>query len=134
MKGIENIIVNLNQWQKALNNFKIAIIKNPSEIERDGAIQRFEYNFELAWKTLKTVLEYLGVEDCKSPRKALQSALINNYISTDDEWIWVKMMEDRNRVAHTYNEHTAEELYAEFPIYYEKMELVLKNLINEFKK
>jgi len=132
MKDKEIIVEKINQWQKALNTFKVAIIKSPSDIERDGAIQRFEYNFELAWKTLKAVLEYLGVEDSKSPRKALQSALINGYINVDDEWIWIKMLEDRNRTAHTYNEQTAEDLYAEFPVYYKKMEEVLSKLKKEF--
>ncbi len=133
MKDKSKIIEKINQWQRALKTFQVALLKNPSDLERDGAIQRFEYNFELAWKTLKTALEYLGVEDCKSPRKALQSALINGYIAVDDEWIWVKMLEDRNRTAHTYNEQTAEELYAEFPLYHEKMREVLSKLVKEYR-
>ncbi len=92
-------LAKLKQLEKALASFRLGVIDKPSEIERDGAIQRFEYSFELSWKTLKTVLEYLGVEDCKSPRKALQAGLIQGFIKMDDREIWLAMLEDRN---HTY--------------------------------
>jgi hypothetical protein len=32
-----------------------------SQLEREGAVQRFEFAFELAWKTLKDYLEENGV-------------------------------------------------------------------------
>jgi hypothetical protein len=43
--------------QKALKNLK-NVLKYPySEITRDGSIQRFEYCFEIIWKTVKLYLE-----------------------------------------------------------------------------
>jgi len=65
----------INQLEKALASFKKGILENPTDIERDDAIQRFEYSFELSWQTLKTVLEYIGIEDCKSPRKLCKQGL-----------------------------------------------------------
>ena len=33
-----------------------------SELEMEGLIQRFEYTFELGWKTLQDLLKYKGYE------------------------------------------------------------------------
>lgn len=101
----------LVQLEKALVSFKIGITANPTDLERDGAIQRFEYSFELSWKTLKTILEYLGVEDCKSPRKALQSGLIQELINAGDQELWLRMLDDRNRLTHIYLEQVAISIY-----------------------
>ena len=43
----------LATYEQALKTFEEALLENPSQLERDGAIQRFEYSFDLAWKTLK---------------------------------------------------------------------------------
>lgn len=37
----------------------------------DATIQRFEFCFELAWKLMKTVLEYEGIE-ANSPRSCIR--------------------------------------------------------------
>ncbi len=116
----------INQLEKALASFKKGILENPSAIERDGAIQRFEYSFELSWKTLKTVLEYLGVEDCKSPRKALQAGLIQGFINTKDQEVWLKMLDDRNQTTHIYHEEVAISIFSHLFEYYEQM-IILKN-------
>ena len=58
------------RWQQRFNNFKKAFIQlkeaveieHYSSLEKEGLIQRFEYTYELAWKTLKDFLEYRGNE------------------------------------------------------------------------
>ncbi len=120
----------INQLEKALASFKKGILENPSDIERDGAIQRFEYSFELSWKTLKTVLEYFGVEDCKSPRKALQAGLIQGFINTKDQEVWLKMLDDRNQTTHIYHEEVASSIFSHLHQYYQLM-LHLKNKLKK---
>jgi len=50
-------------FSKAFQQFKDAYLKynELSDLEKEGMIQRFEYNFELAWKTLKDYLEAQAV-------------------------------------------------------------------------
>ena len=45
-------------------------------------------------------------------------------IATLDLWL-LKMVEDRNRTAHTYDEETAEEIYRSLPRYRELFEALL---------
>lgn len=51
-------------FEQALKTFNEALLlENPSELERDGAIQRFEYCFDLAWKAVKRYMEKTGLID-----------------------------------------------------------------------
>jgi len=71
-------------------------------IVKEGVIQRFEYTFELAWKTLKDKMEYDGIVfDLISPRVVLKSAYKGKYI--DKVEIWLQMVNDRNLMSHTYD-------------------------------
>ena len=59
------------RWKQRFQNFdrgfallRQAMEHGPSalnQLEKEGAIQRFEYYFELAWKTLKDFLEEGGL-------------------------------------------------------------------------
>jgi len=72
-----------------------------SVLEKEGMVQRFEYTFELAWKTLKDFLEDQNVE-AKFPREVIKKAF--EYEIIEDGEIWLEMMEQRNLMAHTYSE------------------------------
>jgi len=119
-------IAKLIQLEKALASLKIGITDNPTDLERDGAIQRFEYSFDLSWKALKTVLQHLGVEDCKSPIKAFQAGLIHDLIEAEDQELWLRMLDDRNRSTHVYLEEVAISIYESLTNYFSLM-LKLKN-------
>ena len=73
-----------------------------NELEREGAIQRFEYTFQLAWLTLKDRLEYGGVIFTEvTPRNVIQQAYAARLI--DDAEVWIDMLVDRNLMSHTYD-------------------------------
>ncbi|RLD52469.1 MAG: nucleotidyltransferase [Bacteroidetes bacterium] len=90
-------------FSKAFQQFKDAYLKynELSDLEKEGMIQRFEYNFELAWKTLKDYLEAQG-SIVKFPREVIKEAFKNEII-TDGE-IWMEMLDNRNLSVHTYDE------------------------------
>lgn len=74
----------------------------------DALFHRFRLTFDLAWKLLKAILDYEGVE-AASPRSAIREAWKLHLITDAEKWL--DMQEKRNLTAHTYNESTAREIY-----------------------
>lgn len=112
--GKENDI----RWQQRFSNYKKALtqlseglnVKNPSELEREGIIQRFEYTFDLAWKTLKDYLEYQGYQDITGSRDSFKEAF-NLGLLSDGE-AWMRMIESRNLTSHVYDKNTADKIFS----------------------
>ena len=97
-------------YKKALERLKEAMLEEPTEIIIDGTIQRYEFTFELAWKIMKDYLEYNGfVDGLSSPRNIIQLAFQNKIIKNGD--IWIQMMLDRNLLSHLYDEEKSREIY-----------------------
>ena len=56
-------------YHNAVLRLEEAIKVQPTTLEIDGILHRFEFTFELAWKTVKDYLEYMGfIEKIGSPR------------------------------------------------------------------
>lgn len=97
----------LNNYQKAVTRLQEGVesYNGVDELARDGLIQRFEFTFELAWKTLKAVFENEGLIGLNSPRPILREAYAAGLIK--EEEIWLQMLKDRNSAAHQYSEKIA---------------------------
>lgn len=81
----------------------------PSDIIRDGIIQRFEFCTELAWKTAREYLLEEGVEFRNTPKAVMREAYAVGLI--DEDALWSKLLTDRTLTSHTYNEDTAQEIF-----------------------
>jgi len=82
-----------------------------TEIVRDAAIQRFEFTFEVIWKTLKLFLERQGHE-CGGPRSTLKKAFAEGLISSPEEAdVWLQLLEDRHLTSHAYHQALAARIY-----------------------
>ena len=100
------------RWKQRFHNFDRAFVllrealqRTPealSMLEKEGVIQRFEYTFELAWKTLKDYLEAGGlVISPITPRQVIKEAFAAKVIS--DGEVWINMLDNRNLLSHTYD-------------------------------
>lgn len=104
------------RWKQRFSNYRLALvnlkdgieISKPSDLEKSGIIQIFEYSFELAWKTLKDYLKEADVE-VNFPREVLKTAFSYDMIEDGDTWI--DMLEKRNLMSHTYDRKNAELAY-----------------------
>lgn len=67
----------------------------------DGAIQRFEFAFELCWRLMKRLLAVEGV-DVRTPREALQRAFQAGWL--DDEETWLTLLRARIASTRAYDE------------------------------
>lgn len=101
------------RWKQRFQNFSRAWILlrsvfedrkigTLSPLEREGLIQRFEYAYELAWKTMKDYLEASGITiNPVTPRTAIKAAFAAQVI--EDGQVWVDMMLHRNLLSHSYD-------------------------------
>jgi nucleotidyltransferase substrate binding protein (TIGR01987 family) len=106
------------RWKQRFQNFDRAFtllseaLKRGPEalnaLEKEGVIQRFEYSFELAWKTLRDFLEEGGlVISPVTPRQVIKEAFAAKVLA--DGQVWIDMLDHRNRLSHTYAASVFEE-------------------------
>ena len=98
------------RWKQRFQNFDRAFVllrdalagqpANLSPLEKEGVIQRFEYTFELAWKTLRDYLEDGGLVIAPvTPRQVLKEAFAAKVIQQGP--VWIAMLDHRTLLSHT---------------------------------
>lgn len=103
----------LPDMEKAVNRLGEVLALPKTEIVRDSAIKRFEFCFDLSWKTLKAFLEEQQGVSVASPKEAFREAYRQKVIGYDN--FWLELADKRNLTVHTYREAVAEEVYAILP-------------------
>lgn len=95
-------------------------------MEKEGLVQRFEYTFELSWKTLRDYLEAKEVI-VKFPRDVIKESFRYELIQDGDTWM--AMLESRYKLTHTYDEkHYNDALHELKGDYYEAITQVYQHL------
>ena len=107
-------MLRLRSFQSAIDRLDASLAQPKTEWTRDAAIQRFEFTFELAWKAVAAAAQAQGV-DARSPREAFRRAFALGWIGEED--VWLRMLDDRSRTTHTYNEAIAEEIFERLQAY-----------------
>ena len=114
MSVVDLRVVRLASLGDAVARLDAALAQPRTEWTRDAAIQRFEFTFELAWKSASACVRTEGL-DARSPREAFRVAHRLGWV--DDDALWLRMLDDRNRTSHSYNEAVAEEIFSRLPEY-----------------
>jgi nucleotidyltransferase substrate binding protein (TIGR01987 family) len=120
--------LSLEKLHKAVKKLDDGVKIVKDQLDRDGVIQRFEFSFELSWKTLRLFLLEQGIIT-KSPKEALKESFKFGLIK--DETVYLDMLEDRNQTSHIYSEEISRGIYSRIKKYYSP---VLISLVNEIKK
>lgn len=76
------VLKSLNEMIAFESTLEISIEKIEEAI-RDSIIKKFEYTFELTWKTIKVYLENEGYIDISSPKRTLKQAFEIGLISNE---------------------------------------------------
>lgn len=101
----------LDKLAAALATLYEAASANETPMVRDSLLLRFVYTFEMAWQTMRLVLQERG--DTETPRLAfavLQTAFKAGMI--EDAALWKEIRDSRNGVSHAYDEGFAVRLAA----------------------
>ena len=104
------------RWKQRFNNYsrafqtlvsavELARTRDLSDLEQQGLIQSFEFTHELAWNVLKDYLEEKGIMGLIGSKDATREAFKNGLV--EDGEAWMKMIADRNRTSHTYDQAIA---------------------------
>ena len=83
---------------------ELTAITAPTLVERDAAIQRFEYSTEACWKAAQSVLSIQFGLEIASPKSVIRACAQNALLSESDARLAMDLVDDRNLTAHTYNE------------------------------
>jgi nucleotidyltransferase substrate binding protein (TIGR01987 family) len=97
---------------KKFENFSAALLNLKDMYEYDepysnvtltGLVGLYEICFEQAWKAIKEILEYNGYSESAtgSPKTILKTAYQAGMIKDED--LWLRALQERNNVAHSYN-------------------------------
>ncbi len=96
---------------------------------QDSVIQRFEFCFELLWKTLKDVLEYQHGIVATSPKKIFHECLAVDITNEEETAALLDMSESRNLTTHDYNASMAQEISNKICLtYYRTMQTIINRL------
>ena len=104
----EEIKFALNKLNNAYLKLEEGVKIAKEELEKDGVVQRFEFSFELLWKTLKIFLKDSGIE-VKTPRDSFKEAFKVGWVV--EEKVFLNMLDDRNKTSHIYDKVSSEKIF-----------------------
>jgi len=90
---------------------ELVALPQPSRVERDAAIQRFEYSFEACWRAAQRYLLVVEGLTVGSPKACVRASREVGLLSDEQAVLGLEMVDDRNLTVHTYNEAVAERIY-----------------------
>lgn len=122
----------LMYFERALERFRIVAeereqwaAEGHGDIVLDVAVKRFEFTYEMAWKALMRILDYLGI-DARAPRPIFKEAYAQGLLN--DEQVWLDMIEMRNLSSHIYDEHEISRILVELERYLAAFDALLAKL------
>ena len=122
MTKLKNLIKDL---KKANQRLKEAVKLSPTRIHKDATIQRFEFTFELAWKTIQEYVRDQGF-NCNSPKNCIREVARLEIIDNPEDWF--VFLDNRNLIAHTYNEKLSDQIYRKILKFPQEIDNLLKKL------
>ncbi len=109
MASVEEIKNIFGQFKKAQQRLAEALqIDDDFPLKQDAVIQRFEFTYELLWKTYKKISRFQKME-CMGAKDAFKFAFKAGLIT--DEKLFLDIIDARNMTTHMYAEDQAGKVY-----------------------
>ena len=119
--------INIHALIKAVSVFEEFRVDMKTNRDRTGAAQAFGSCYELAWKTLKRILNDQGQEP-GSPKDTFRKAAIEKLI--DDSELWFEFQKKRNLTLYTYEQENLDLVVNIFEVF----SIEMKKLIETIQK
>ena len=134
MTKLENKYENFGNAVNRLNEANVAYKRNSdNDIYQDALIKRFEFTFELAWKTLREFMLDQGYSlEILSPKGVISFAWREGIISNEE--LWLDMLQSRNLSAHDYGRELSADIADKISNRYCKELTALKKYIADSLK
>ena len=126
MKKYENFCASLKNMKE------IYTYEEPyNTVVLTGLVGLYEICFEQSWKMMKEILEIHGYEEgaTGSPKIILRTAYRAGMIR--DEKAWLRALQERNNVTHSYNEKVALEIVRQAKAVFYNLFVQLKDEIDK---
>ncbi len=118
----------LETLEQALREYR----DNPHLLSsRDGCIQRFEYCYEMAVRTMRRYLALQPLMDAEQAHAFPYAEIIRKSAAAGlvaEVKLWLDFREARNKTSHAYDRKIAEEVYAMIPLFAEECGKMLGQL------
>ena len=115
---MERIKERIQVARKALSTLRELTNKpDLSMVERDEAIQRFEYTFEATWKAAQLYLAEVEGVTVNSPKGVVRASWQADLFDEAASKLALQMCDARNMTVHTYNEKIAMTIYHQIEDY-----------------
>ncbi len=111
----------LRTAERALATLDQILKRRKSKVIRDAAIQRFEYTFEAVWKAAQLYLKEREGVEMASPKAVIRGSGQAGLLTKGQVRTALRMVDNRNRTVHTYEERVANSIYKRLPAYAELM-------------
>ena len=112
----------LLQAQKIFERFRQDM---KDDRDQAGAVQAFEFCYELAWKMMKRFLAARGL-DTGSPKDTFRAAALEKLI--DDPEVWFDFQKKRNLTVHTYEQENLNAIVAIFDQFSQELHKLVERL------
>lgn len=93
--------------------------------DQAGAVQAFEFCYELAWKMMKRFLTARG-QETGSPKDTFRAAALEKLI--DDPEVWFEFQKKRNLTVHTYEQENLDAIVAIFDLFSTELSTLIERL------
>jgi len=117
--------IKLEDLKSALNRLKEGVSEVKNDLDQDGVIQRFEFTFELVWKSIQEYARLSGVE-VVSPKDSFRVAAELKLIEDPEKWF--TFLKDRNESTHLYDEAKADEIFSHIPEFVKEVEGLISRM------
>lgn len=109
---MERLRARLTAAQRALGTLEeLSGLASPTRIERDAAIQRFEYTFEACWKAAQRYLLVVEGLSVGAPKGCIRACREVGLLADEQAVVGLEMVDDCNLTVHTYNEAIAVQIF-----------------------